>query len=82
MFISNMNLIGLEYYAVRFVVKDARARREFLQDAVSDIQHENDMLDEDVAEELRDSCRSITRTSRLFAQYLARAQQTDHVMKW
>jgi hypothetical protein len=73
-FINNMNLIGLEYYAVGSINKDTREQRKFIQYIVCYIQHENDILEDDVAEELRESCRNITRAARLFAQHLAQAQ--------
>ena len=36
-YMSNIELIGLEYFAVRSITKDARGRREFLQDIVFEI---------------------------------------------
>ena len=39
-YMDNLELIGLEYYAVRAITKDVRGRREFLQDIVLDVQEE------------------------------------------
>uniref|UniRef100_A0A7S2Y846 Uncharacterized protein n=1 Tax=Entomoneis paludosa TaxID=265537 RepID=A0A7S2Y846_9STRA len=71
---NNMELIGLENYVVRSIAKASRSRREFLQDVVADIIDEADE-DDEVAEELRDSCYSISRVACLFSQYMAQAQQ-------
>ena len=73
-YMSNIELIGLEYFAVHSITKDAKGRREFLQDIVFEIQQECNRSGEDAAEELRESCRNITHTSRLFAQYMAQGQ--------
>ena len=73
-YMSNIALIGLEYFAVHSITKDARGRREFLPVIVFNIKKECNISGDNVAEELRESCRSITRTSSLFAQYMAQGQ--------
>ena len=65
---ENTDFIGLEYYATKSITKDARARREFIQDIVADFDPE------DEAEDLGESCRRISRVSSLFAQLLAKSQ--------
>lgn len=79
---SQSDLIGLEYYIIASIKKDAMKRRMFLQDTVQEVQHEQDMGLYDSAEaaqtELRDSCLAYTQTSALFAQLLALAQDSTN----
>ena len=69
--------LGLEFYFVPSLKKEAQKKREKLQDTVLDVQleHEQGILsDSEYLEELRDSCMVYSQASCLFAQILAKAQ--------
>lgn len=73
---NNLQCLGLEYHAVSVMTKDARARREFLQDVVADFQQDEDLgCGWDTSDDLKSSCETITRAPMLFAHLLAKAQQ-------
>jgi hypothetical protein len=72
-----LDFLGLEYKIVVPVRKDRKNRRENLQDVVREIQTECDCglwSEEEVDNELRDSCLKFSQTACLFSQLLAKAQ--------
>jgi hypothetical protein len=74
---SSLACHGVEYKVAFPVKKDAANRRENLQDGVREIQTERDCglwSEEEVDEELRDSCLDFSQTACLFPQLLAKAQ--------
>jgi hypothetical protein len=74
---NSLDFLGVEHKDAVLVKKDAANRRVNLQDVVREIQTEFDCGlwgEEEVDEELRDSCLNFSQIACLFPQLLAKAQ--------
>lgn len=74
---SSLDLIGIEMYLENRVRREAKERREAIQDVVYDVQKEyrSGLLDRNgIDDELRESCLYFSQASSLFAQIQAQAR--------
>ncbi|KAL7559791.1 hypothetical protein ACA910_019791 [Epithemia clementina (nom. ined.)] len=73
----SIELIGLESYVVSRVRREARERRDAVQEVVFDVQNEYNaglLDDDDFSNELRDSCLNFSQACGLFAQLQAQVR--------